>query len=412
MIRLDRTLSDSRLSRLEFLYGGGTEGARSVLSTIAGSMITISGVVFSITIVALALASSQFGPRLLRSFIRDRGNQVVLGMFIATFLYCLLVLRVVVSPEDGDRFVPHVAVTMGMVLAVGSISVLIYFIHHIAVAIQADTVVATVGREFVESVDRLFPSPAGEPTDSPHSELPDHLGSEPAIIASVESGYVQVIDTDALVEIASNRDLLIELQRRPGDFVIKGAAFARVWPGERVSEQVESQIRESTVLGPYRTQEQDVEFPVNQLAEIAVRALSPGINDPFTAMACVDRLGAGLCRLAEREFPPRVLKDSRGNARLVVDAPSFADVADTAFNQIRQHARASAAVTIRLLETIREIASFARQEEQREALLRHADMVERGSRNGLSEENDRRAVAQAHREAIVALAPRRFLDEG
>ena len=407
MVVADRVVPARWVSKLGFLYAGGTEGARAVLSTIAASMITTAGVVFSITIVALTLASSQFGPRLLRNFIRDRGNQIVLGTFIATFVYCLLVLRTVVSPSDGVPFVPHLSVTIGVGLAVTSLAVLIYFIHHIAVTIQADTVVASVGREFAEAVDRLFPSTTA-PSEHPlQSELPPGFESESAPVAAETSGYIQVIDLDTLVGLASRRDLFIKLERRPGDFLIEGVRIARVWPRQRLSEDDRKLVRKACFVGPQRTQEQDVEFPVNQLVEIAVRALSPGINDPFTAVTCIDSLGAGLCRLASREFPPLVLADAEGKPRLLVDRSSFAGVADAAFDQIRQYGRESVAVTIRLLETIGEIALFARTEEQCRALRRQADMIKRSSLESFAEENDRREAAAAYRVLEERLEPGR-----
>lgn len=406
MVHLDRTVSPKTLEKVGFLYSGGTEGARGVLSTIAGSMITTAGVAFSITIVALALASSQFGPRLLRNFIRDRGNQFVLGTFTATYLYCLLVLRTVVSPQDGARFVPHLAVTAAVVLAVASLVVLIYFIHHIAVTIQAENVVTAVGRELLESIDRLFPEQAAEfrneGPDPPVSRRQTGSGT----IGAMASGYIRAVDMDALIEVASTHGLLLELEKRPGDFVTEGAQLLRISGGRGLPGNVEQTVRDACVIGSHRSQEQDLLFPIHQLAEIAVRALSPGINDPFTAIACVDRLSAGLCRLAGRELDPPVLTDSEGAPRLIRRTVTFADATDAAFSTMRRYGRESVEVTLRLLEAIGEIAPFARTDEQRDALRRHADLIELESRQALPASADRVEVALAHRAAADRLVRR------
>jgi uncharacterized membrane protein len=156
MVALDEAVGNRVLEKVGWVWAGGPEGARGLLSTVAGSMITVAGVVFSITIVALSLASSQYGPRLLRNFVRDKGNQIVLGSFIATFVYCLLVLRTV-RGDDGAHFVPAIAITLGMVLTLASLGVLIYFIHHVSISIQAATIIGLVSHELNEVIERLFP---------------------------------------------------------------------------------------------------------------------------------------------------------------------------------------------------------------------------------------------------------------
>jgi uncharacterized membrane protein len=402
VLRLDRIHGSRWLAGLDLLYGGGTDGARAVLSTIAGSMITTAGVAFSITIVALTLASSQFGSRLLRNFIRDRGNQVVLGTFIATYLYCVLILRTVVSPRDGEAFVPHLSITVGVLLALASLAVLIYFIHHIAVTIQADHVIAAVGAELARSVDQLFPNPIGHPAEPPASE-PAVTAGTPLEIASRETGYVQIIDTALLVQRARGAGLFMALTIRPGDFVVSGQVLARIWPRTRISENDEAVIRGACAIGPQRTQEQDIEFPIHQLVQIAVRALSPAVNDPFTAIACVERLGAGLCLLAGREFPPPILLDSDDAPRVRVPATSFERVVGTAFDQIREYGRSSSAVTLRLLETIGRIAVFVHGESERRALRTQAELVERAGREALTEPDARSRLAAALREALERL---------
>ena len=395
-VALDRAIADDWLQSLGLSYSGGAEGASLLLGTVAGSMIAIAGTVFSMTLVALSLASSQLGPRLLRNFMRDTANQVVLGTFVATFVYCLLVLRTI-RRADEVAFVPHLSVSIGVLLAMVSIGVLIYFIHHVSVSIQADEVVARVGRELEDGIGRLFPGQLGQLGPGTHTapaeaELPAAFEREARSVGALEDGYLQLIDADALMAVAGKGDLLLRLERRPGHYLVKGQTMIMVWPGERVTEALVAQLNEAFVLGNQRTATQDVEFSFLQLVEIAVRALSPGINDPFTAIACVDRLGSALCLLAQRDMPSPLRFDPNRRLRLVAPASTFSEIVDTAFNQIRQSARSNPAVAIRMLDAIAQVAGHVQQAQDASCLQRHADMIVRGAREAVPEAEDRRAV--------------------
>ena len=406
-VAIDEAVADDWLERLGWSYSGGAEGASLLLSTVAGSMIAIAGTVFSMTLVAMSLASSQLGPRLLRNFMRDTANQVVLGTFVATFVYCLLVLRTI-RRADEVAFVPHLAVSIGVLLAMLSIGVLIYFIHHVSVSIQADVVVARVGEELEEGIGRLFPGQIGEPGSKASSApgeagLPTEFERDARPVGALEDGYLQLIDADALMALASEEDLLLRLERRPGHYLVRGQAMVMVWPGERVNEPLVQQLNDAFVLGKQRTATQDIEFSFYQLVEIAVRALSPGINDPFTAIACVDRLGSALCRLAQRDRPSPFRFDGGGRLRLVAPGSTFAGVVDTAFNQIRQSARSNPAVAIRLLDSIARIACHLRHAQDAACLQRQAAMIVRGARESVPEAEDRLAVEARYVAATQAL---------
>ncbi len=409
MIALDETRASRTDGWWALIYVGGPDGARTLLSTVAGSMMTVAGVAFSITIVALTLTSSQFGPRLLRNFMRDPGNQVVLGTFLATFTYCLLVLRAV-RGDESQGFVPYLALNVAIALALAGLGVLIYFIHHVSTSIQADRVVASVSGELNAAIDRLYPEPLEHESDEREppaaARLPDATTEGRSILAA-RSGYVQAIDLDGLMRLAVNRNVLLSLKYRPGQFVTAGTVLAMGSPPDRVVDELAQEVNARHLLGVQRTLEQDVEFAIHQLVEIAVRALSPGVNDPFTAMTCLDWLGAGLCRILERRFPASALHDEEGALRLLVSRTTVAGVLDAGFNQIRQCARENAAVTIRLLETLAVIASRARVENDRQAVLHHARMVESGSRDGLREERDRADVRQRVEAVLRALRPER-----
>jgi uncharacterized membrane protein len=407
-IALDKPATNWLTLNWGLTFTGGAEGASSLLGAIAGSMITIAGVVFSMTLVALSLASSQLGPRLLRSFMRDTTTQMVLGTFVATFLYCLLVLRTIRHPEEVV-FVPHLSVTLGVVLAVVSVGVLIYFIHHVSVSIQANEIVARVGKELIEGIERLFPENIGRgapeiPAEPPAAGFLDTFTREARRIGAAGYGYLQFVDGDALMALAMREDVIIRLERRPGHYVVASRPLALVWPEERVTDQLVQRINFAFALGNQRTPGQDIEFAVNQLVEIAIRALSTGVNDPFTAMTCVDHLGSALCRLAQRDMPSPYRHDTEDQLRLITPVFTFPDVTDAAFNQIRQYGRSSTAVTIRLLETIADVAGSVHQPEDRAALLRHARMIARGARDGLPEDEDRQEVEERFQTANQLLS--------
>lgn len=396
-VALDAPLRNWLQQTWGWTFGGGAEGASAVLASIASSMITIAGVVFSMTLVALSLASSQLGPRMLRNFMRDTTTQVVLGTFVATFLYCLLVLRTIHS-ADGTDFVPHLAVSLGVLLAVVSMGVLIYFIHHVSVSIQANEIVARIGTELFEGLERLFPEDTSREALRAQAKAPDAdflnaFDWEANAVGANGDGYLQFVDIEELKALAMEEDVVLRLEQSPGHYVVAGQPLVVVWPGNRVTEHLSARIHGAFVLGNQRTPRQDIDCAVYQLVEIALRALSPAMNDPFTAIACVDHLGSALCRLARREMPSPYIHDEQHRLRVITPAITFATISNAAFDQIRQYARSSAAVTIRLLETIAVIAEFAHRPEDLAALQRHAEMIARSSHDNLPEIEDRRAVA-------------------
>lgn len=410
-ISLDKALpSRNWIATLGWTFTRGPEGSRAVLSTVAGSMMTIASVTFSITIVALQLASSQFGPRLLRNFMRDRGNQVAIGTFIATFTYCLLILRTVNGTED-DPFVPHISVSVGLLLALASLGVLIYFIHHAAESIQAENVIAGVSYDLHEAMDKLYPKrlghepvePEGETDQARHPTLPEGFERDSRPITASSSEYLQAIDVDLLLEIAKEHDIVLAVRQRPGKFFFKGGDLARAWPGDKLDDKLTESIRAAFYFGSRRTLSQDVEFAICQLVEVAVRALSPGINDPFTAINCVDRLGAALCALAEKVIPSPYRYDTDGRLRVVTDTSTISGIIDATFNQIRQSARTDTSVTLRLLEMIRAVAGHTHDAEFCAALRRQAEAIHRGSLRGLKDAMDRKDADQRYREAIKDL---------
>ncbi len=378
MLTLDNVVPWGWARPLHWLLPVGTEGARQVLATIAGSMITVASLVFSMTLVTLTLASSQLGPRLITRFMRDPINQVVLGTFIATFVYALLILQTVsetVTEAGTPPVVPHLAVLVALILTLLSLGWLIYFIHHVAEAIQADSVIAEISDELALAIRRRFPELEAGPTLPLETPFLDRLAEPAGVVGGGESGYVQAIDARALLRAASEHGLLIKVEARPGSFVVAGAPLLLVWPRERLSEELARELDRAVVIGPKRTSTQDIDFAVNALVEIALRALSPGINDPRTAISCIDRLTQALAEMIQLPEPPALVADDDGALRLIVRPAGFEAVIAAALDPIREAGRGQAWVLSRLAEVLAVLAGFARTGEQRATLARQASVL-------------------------------------
>lgn len=384
-----------------WVYAGGADGARTLLSTVAGSIVTVAGLGFSITIVVLALASNQFGPRVLTLFMRDVTNQVTLGIFTGTFAYCILVLRTIRGPDEGD-FVPEIAVTMAIGLTLVSVGALISFFHHVAVSIQAPKVVAAVWRDLESAIDRVYPHDIGEAGARPAGGgLPD--ASSDVVVRSDASGYVQAVDGASLIDTARRHDIVVRLQTRPGLFVVAGAPIAVAGPRERVDDATLDRIRSALILGEVRTAEDDVEFAVRQLVELALRALSPSINDPFTALSVIDWLGAALARLGSTEFPSRY-RYVDGRIGVVANVSTFGGIAHTAFSRIRHYGSTHPVVLNRLLESIATIAPQIAAEADRTVVREEADAVLEAGRRNLTTAADVQELERQYAATIEALA--------
>ena len=395
-------------NRLPGVFEGGPDGARSMLATIAGSMITAAAVTFSITIAALATASSQFGPRLLRIFMRDTGSQVVLGTFVGTFIYCLLVLRLVPVGDDTIS-VPHFSTTTALILAVISIGVLIYFIHHMASMLQVANVASRVGEELLHAINGLFPDDLGwEPTEDDAIDLSD-AGSAvlPDVnqksVAADRIGYIQAIDEETLMETAISHDVVIRVVLRPGAFVIPDTQLAVVWPSERATQALEAELQDVFLVGPRRTPFQDIELYFDELIEIALRALSPGINDPYTAFTCIDWLTAGITSLARFRLPSRYRKDGDGTLRVIADGPSIELLLDHIFDRIRNVAGTTPSVVQKLLDAAEIIAPFIDDADEAATLRKHLTAIGALVRASGFAEHERRELDAGYTRALAAL---------
>jgi uncharacterized membrane protein len=352
---------DGQLGRTQFYLAflGGVEGSRSVLGVIGGSAITVTGTIFSITIIALQLASTQYTPRVLHDFTSDRGNQVVLGVFIATFTYSLLILRTIHGPDGGvDQFVPSLSVAVAILLALISVGFLIYFIHHVTRSIQVWHIVDRPSRDTIALVERLFPEHVGRPGAAPKET---EVG-RPGVVTARGSGYLQAVDAEALFRLEDRPRLVVRMELRLGDFVLPGAMLASVWPAAAMDRGVREAIRQAFVVGAERTLRDDVEFGVQQIADVAIRALSPGVNDPTTAVHCIDRLAEVVTRLGIRPEPESVRTDSTGRVAFIARPTSFERVVALAFDQIRHYGVGDPRVAAHLLEMLGRIRSVLSQD--------------------------------------------------
>lgn len=403
LLTYDRDYQHYTPQFLHFIYQTSPESIRALLTTIAGSMITVTSIAFSITVVALSLASSQFGPRLIRNFMADKGTQSVLGVFVAIFTYCLLVLQATKS-IDNHHFVPGLAAYFALLMAFVGVGVLIYFIHHVAEAIQAENVVDKVYSQLQKDMERLFPDQETKPDTRPTQQIRFTDNAIQQALNSEQDGYVQAIDVKKLVKLAKLHSLQIEVLTKAGDAVVKNTPLIRLRYEQIDKHPDEKALLACFLLGSKRTPIQDPEFAIRQMVEIAVRALSPGINDPYTAIVCTDKLCAILCNLTQRAMPPNEHTDEDGCLRVLTRPLQFSQFADAAFNQIRQYGQSSVAVTIRLLESLQHIAERVVNPEQSQFVQQQRDMIAQGCEQISLCEQDKHDIKQRLQQIDKSLA--------
>lgn len=365
-----------------------------MLSAIASSMITVAGVTFSITVVTLALASSQYTSRILRNFMRDRANQTVLGIFVGVFAYCLVVLRTIRGGDEGV-FVPALAVLVAVLLAFVAIGFLIFFIHHIAASIQATSIIEAAAGETLKAVDRLFPTDVGEAAVEHGGD-----GQEAGLAAQTwvtiparKIGYIQGVDADALFNLAREHGTVVRMERGIGEFVIEASPLASV-AGKQQDEESIRKLNAAYTVGPHRTIQQDAAYGIRQIVDVALKALSPSINDTTTAINCVDFLGAILARLAVRSIESPYRSDGR-QLRVITRGPTFPGLLAEAFDQIRQNAEGNVAVLTRLLQVLEIVAGRTADVHRRQALRQQGDLIAETAERSVPSAHDRATIQAA-----------------
>jgi uncharacterized membrane protein len=380
-IWVDREVGNRWIKDMWFASMNQPDGARALLATVAGSMITVAGVTFSLTILAVSHATSHFGPRLLDNFMRDRGNQVTLGTFVATFLYCLLVLRVVRGgPVSGDSslevdvFVPQLSLLIALILTIASVAELIYFIHHVPDSIHISTVLRNLAGDMSNKFDELYPDTVGDALIDDHDAPLDDLTFDHTV-ASQCSGYLQGIDDVALLRFADEHDCVVHLLRRPGDFIRPHEPIAEVTSLDQWMESFDQDIRYGFTIGFNRTPTQDAFFTLNEFVEVATRALSPGVNDPFTAMQCIDWLSVGLVELSRRKLPKSQRTGDDGQLRIVTTPINHFDFVDAMLGQLVPYAKTDDNVRQYFIETMTQVIKISDNEDLNDCIAEQIESI-------------------------------------
>jgi uncharacterized membrane protein len=397
-LNIDQAAFHGEISLPSWVISGSPDAARQILAALAAAIITVVGVVFSVMIVTLTLASTQFGPRMLRTFIRDRGTQLTLGTFVATFFYAMLVLISI-----GATFVPHLSVTVALALTGIDLGVLIYFIHHTATAIQLPEVIASIARDLARAIDAEGAATAG-PAGIVNGPAPDvlqaRLDRDGRVVVALSGGYLRFVRHATLVQIAAEYDAVIRLHYRPGHFLTHGHPMATVWPPE-VADTIGHRLERVHITGPLRTLSQDIAFGIDQLVEIAIRALSPAVNDTFTALTCIDWLGDSLCKIAVDWYPHVFHRDGNGEIRLITAPVSYERLVQRSFEKIREAASGMPAVLIRQLDALHKVMAVA-PADRSQVLLDQADMIQRLNLRSIPEPADQADVTVRY-EALLKL---------
>jgi uncharacterized membrane protein len=376
-------------------------GARQVVAVITGAMMTITGVVFSVTIVALTLASNQFGPKVLRNYLRDTSSKLVLGLFVATFVYGLLVLASVDTEHGG--FVPLWSMVVNITLAVLATGGLIYFIHNISTSIQADHIIALIGEDLNHAIKSMLMPLDGESNHGKNVNERVACEQEWSIqrqglvhtaIQCPESGYLQMIDYNGLARLAAEHNCFVEIDKRAGNYLIEHAAIGCCYAAEKASDELLAQLLTGVAIGRQRTPVQDIEFSIDQLVQVALRALSPGINDSLTCITCVNWLGAALGRMANCAFQSYCFRDTEGVQRVLANGFNFEGAVNAVFDPIRQNARCNEMVTIRLLEVLDQVIGVAKIPHYCDALISQTELIYRAAIESIPCASDREAVNQ------------------
>lgn len=354
--------------RLTWAVADEPAAVQVVLGTIAGSVMTVVSIIYSVLIVALSLASTQFSPRILAGFMRDRTSQRILGLFIGTFTYCLLVLRS--THTVPEPFVPTTSVFVALLLALTCLGSLLFFVHHMAMAIQANHIVDRIAGETEVVIDAALPSQTAPGQDAP----PCPVAKVGHVVRAKKSGYVQILALDELANIARAHGVTLHLVRSMGQFVPEAGQLA-IADGP-LSEDACLACREAFDLGPVRTMQDDFEFGIRQIVDIALKAISPAVNDPSTAVTCIDHLSRLLGRIARRGDSETVRRDeTTGKALVVLPALGFARTLDLAMNQIRQYGKTDVAVMLRLIRALTDVSDMTDRPEHCAAIARHAKMI-------------------------------------
>lgn len=401
-VAIDRALDPDLFKTAGILAPNSVEGTRTILSIITGSMISIAGVTFSLTMVAVTNAAAQYGPRLIGNFMRDKANQFTLGVFTSTFIYGLLILRVARVSDDtvaGDaipEFVPNISVLVAILMTLFSVGVLIYFVHHIPETLNVGNITARIGRELRNRLRKLVANDGSPRIES--SEIGYDIQSALRVTA-IEEGYVQTLNFPLLVKIATENDLIIDLQYQPGDFVVQTDILLDVWAsdGSKVAQSQVSdlteKIRNAYAMGQSRTVHQNYIYLADELVEVLARALSPGTNDPYTAMNCIHWFQSCLNAMLVEPDPIADRFDETNQRRVIAKALTFEKLLKVFAGKSRPYVASDKNATAAMMSMLGKLRARAVLEARKTALDAEMSSLMRAAYDALPNEVDRESIA-------------------
>lgn len=411
-LQWDQAVAVGNLSLPRWAVSSDPGAAQSILSVVAGASISALTLVFSSALVVLTLAAAQFGSFLLHDFIRMRIVRLTLSMFVATFVYSLMILARIGDGLTQD-FVPQISAKISMALAFFSLVLLIGFIYSISISIQAQQVAALVAAELRRAIDERQRAIAAEggidaadgPVPASLAEATRRLAEDAAQVSAPKSGYLQEVAFRKLVRAANRAGAIVRLKYRPGQYILAGSALAEVWPSHAVGagSRLTRMIQRAHIVGSQRTMRQDLEFAIDKLEQIAMIALSAAINNTFNVLICIDWLADGLRMLAEKPTDWLVYHDAQGTVRVITQPLTLASLVEAAFLKIRYASRGNPAVVIHLLRTIGRLAPFLATPEQRDALAAQANTAVEAALHVLALETDRSAVMDCYTSTCAIL---------
>jgi uncharacterized membrane protein len=406
LLKIDQQIPNALLDGKWYIFHIDASSVHSLLINIAGTALGVIGVVFSITLVPLTIAASQYGSILIRSFLRDTTTQIVLGTYSSTIGFCVVVLMSFQSDSDYSND-PLISVTFAVSMFLVSLGMLLYFFHHVAEGLQASKIIANVGNE-IEKEIRLERSFSGSPENlnefqNDEEKLRSVVIQLGKAVLATKSGYVRAIDYDELLKIAGKNNMVFYLKHLAGDFIVPGDQLLLAWPASYEASELSTLINKSYILGDNRTMQQDIEYGMTSLVIIASRALSPAINDPITPVMCLNRLGVALSMLAESKPKSSYHYDNARKLRVIADPASFEHMTGISFNLIRQYGRCNADVMISILKTINSVAAHAHTDTEKDILLQHAQLALDDSDISLPSSYDKQRVHQAYDETLKSI---------
>lgn len=398
LLWLDRNVMPRFDDTLWFLFAGTADGAREILAVVAGALITVVSVAFSVTILAFQQAANRYSPRVLKSFRRDRGNKIVLGWYIGTFTYALLVLRAIRQPgDDGSGgFTPALAIAGALALALVSVGLLVWFVHHVAESIQVAYILASIRRDLDDELETMFPCRLGREGEDPERATAlfrremHALAGEELVVRSDAEGYVRRIAEHALARAIPEGAYLVWIVVPIGRYVRPGSVLARVFSRRPIDRSAQDALQRAFVVSRERSVEQDPAFGFRQMVDIAVKALSPGVNDPTTAEEALAHIGAATAFVAGREMPSTAREMS--GTRVLLEAPTFDDYVELAFGQIRREAMRQPHVLLRLLDVLCDVADAIRSEARARSIRAQLSRIEEALPSAAIAGEDARAV--------------------